>query len=406
MKKALLFVVVVMFGTSVTAQDVLASVEQQSKGWEWAIIDSMEKATDYFVEPTEYLFHPAHPQYRFINDYRDGIGYNDYNVYNDKGVLVRVGNIININDNDLYNLTDQILLEICKRDFLANKHNINSATKEDLTALKLIFGMTNKLDANYKKCKKMVDDADAELMRAYAEKNYGRYRRAKDMAGKAALEMLTYELKKVNQVAKGYIGRLKSEHKNELSHLYKIERVDDKAFKFYFLNDKMECGCIAQIKWHNTAPYAAAYNVKLLPCETIQIMRPEKKNVTNAINDITLSDKTVEWSESKTSRYETKNGVSRQETITIKKRHSLSGRKALLMPTPDYSATIQGKVVVKIWVNRDGDVTRAEAPQEESTISDDALIDAVKKAVFNAKFSANENAPEEQVGTMTYVFIL
>lgn len=406
MNKAILFVVFAIFSTSAMAQSVLSSEEQQSKGWEWAITDSMKSATDYFVEPIEYLYHPSHPQYRFINDYRDGIGYNDANAYNNKGVLVRVGNIINIDDYDLNNLAEQILLEICKRDFLANKYNINSASKEDLLALKLIFGITNNLDADYKKCKKMVDDADAELMRAYAEKNYGRYRRAKDMAGNAALKMLKYELKKVNEVASGYIDRLKAEHRNDLSYLYKIERVDDKAFKFYFLNDKMECGCIAQIKWHNKAPYEATFDVKLLPCETIQIKTPEKEDVINATTDTTSYDNTVGWYESQSTSVSIIDGKIRRETIKIKRQAKFYGRHVMI-PTPQLNGDIngvQGKVVVKVWVDRNGRVLKEECPAEGSTTIDEALIAATREAIHNARFSADENAPEEQVGTVAIIY--
>lgn len=378
----------------------IASEEQQSIGWEWANVDSMTRATDYFVEPLEYLYHPLHPQYRFIRDYREDFG---YLAYNDKGVLVRVGNITSLDDYTLNNLSSRILLEICKREFLANKYNINSASKNDIMALKLILGITNNIDAEYNRCKKMVDDANAELMRAYAEKNYGRYRKAESMASDATLKMLKYELKKKNDVAEGYIDRLRAEHKNDLSRLYKIERVDNTTFTFYYLNDKMECGCIAQIKWRNKAPYEALYEIKLLPCKPIQFRKLNKEDVSFDLNTTapTASD---QWAESKTTTYIIINGVSRIEGTSTKYGFSLSGRKAISLPKPNYTGNQEGKIVVQIWVNRSGDVVRVECPAKGSTINNGDIINIVKDAARKARFNADGNAPEGQTGTITFVF--
>ena len=380
----------------------ISSEEQQSVGWEWADIDSMTRATDYFVETLEYLYHPSHPQYRFIRDYREDFG---YMAYNDKGVLVRVGNITSLDDYTLNNLSSRIILEICKRDFLANKYNINSASKNDIMALKLILGITNNIDAEYNRCRKMVDDANAELMRAYAEKNYGRYRKAKSMAGDATLKMLKYELKKINDVAEGYIDRLRAEHKNDLSHLYKIERVNNTTFTFYYLNDKMECGCIAQIKWHNKAPYEALYEIKLLPCKPIQFRKLDKEDVPFDLNT-TAPSANDQWTESKTTIYEIKNGVSRREETSTKYGFSLSGRKAISLPKPNYTGNQEGKIVVQIWVNRRGDVVRVECPAKGSTIINAEMINVAKEAAHKARFNADGNAPEEQRGTITFVFKL
>lgn len=373
---------------------------QQSIGWEWAKVDSMASATDYFVEPLEYLYHPSYPQYRFIRDYREDFG---YIAYNDIGVLIRVGNITSLDDYSLSNLSDRILLETCKRDFLANKYNINTASKNDIMALKLILGITNNIDADYSRCKKMTDDANAELMRAYAEKNYGRYRKAKSMAGDAAFKMLKYELKKVNEVARSYVDRLKAEHKNDLSHLYKIERVNNTTFNFFFLNDKMECGCVAQIIWHNKKPYEAMYEVKLLPCNPIKFRKLDKGDIDVDVNSTTPTASN-QWEESKTINVEIKNGVSRREEKSTKYGYSLGGRKAISLPKPNYSGNQEGKIVAKIWVNQSGDVVRVECPSTGSTISDGEIINVAKEAARKARFNADGNAPEEQIGTISFVF--
>lgn len=380
----------------------ISSEEQQSIGWEWAMVDSMASATDYFVEPLGYLYHPSYPQYQFIRDYREDLG---YIAYNDKGVLIRVGNITSLDDYSLSNLSDRILLEICKRDFLANKYNINTASKNDIMALKLILGITNNIDADYNRCKKMTDDANAELMRAYAEKDYGRYRKAKSMAGDAALKMLKYELKKVNEVARSYVDRLKAEHKNDLSQLYKIERVNNTTFNFYFLNDKMECGCVAQIIWHNKKPYEAMYEVKLLPCKPIKFRILDKGDVVVDVNATTPTTSN-QWVESKTDKIEGKNGVIRRELKSTKYGYSLSGRKAISLPIPKCTENQEGKIVAQIWVNQSGDVVRVECPATGSTINNGKLISVAKEAAHKARFNADGNAPEEQIGTITFVFKL
>lgn len=418
-------------GTFPLSKYPISSEDQQSKGWEWANIDSMTSATDYFVETLEYLYHPSYPQYRFIRDYQ---GNYDYIVYNDKGALVRIGNITSLEDypvsdisdfedyavSDLSDLdlpdievateastfsdlSDRILLEICKRDFLANKYNIKTASKNDIMAVKLILGITDNIDANYNRYKKKADDANAELMKAYAEKNYGKYRKAKSMASDAALKLWSYEFKKMNEVARGYVDRLYAEHKNDLSHLYKIERVNNTTFNFYFLNDKMECGCVAQIIWHNKKPYEAMYEVKLLPCKPIKFRKLDKGDMDVDIN-ATTPTASNQWAESKTINLEVKNGVSRREEKSTKYGYSLGGRKAISLPKPNYTGNQEGKIVAKIWVNRSGDVIRVECPATGSTINNGELINAAKEAAHKARFNADGNAPEEQIGTITFVF--
>ncbi len=83
---------------------------------------------------------------------------------------------------------------------------------------------------------------------------------------------------------------------------------------------------------------------------------------------------------------------------------ALSGRTIVSLPTPRYNGNVQGKVVVKIWVDRNGNVTKTEAPQKGSTASNPTLVNAAIEAARKAKFNAVPNAPEEQTGTLTYVF--
>lgn len=83
---------------------------------------------------------------------------------------------------------------------------------------------------------------------------------------------------------------------------------------------------------------------------------------------------------------------------------SLAGRSAKALPSPNTSTNKEGKVVVKIWVDRAGNVTQTESPFKGSTLADDALVRQAKAAAMKAKFSPKEDAPEVQTGTITYVF--
>jgi len=85
---------------------------------------------------------------------------------------------------------------------------------------------------------------------------------------------------------------------------------------------------------------------------------------------------------------------------------NLSGRSALSLPQPDYPSQKSGKVVVRVTVDKQGNVTKAEPGKQGSTTLDPQLLKAAEKAALNAKFDVNANAPAYQVGTITYVFRL
>ncbi|MEI6575584.1 MAG: energy transducer TonB [Bacteroidota bacterium] len=85
---------------------------------------------------------------------------------------------------------------------------------------------------------------------------------------------------------------------------------------------------------------------------------------------------------------------------------NLNGRTAKYLPKPEYNLREQGTVVVKIWVSKEGLVSRAEAGARGTTTSSDALFKLATKAALKAKFSSNTDAPEEQKGTITYHFVL
>lgn len=84
----------------------------------------------------------------------------------------------------------------------------------------------------------------------------------------------------------------------------------------------------------------------------------------------------------------------------------LAGRKNLRLPVPNTKFSEEGKVVVQIKVNQSGTVISAKAGVKGSTTSDPTLLDIAKKAALTAKFNENPDAPDEQIGTIIYNFIL
>jgi len=86
--------------------------------------------------------------------------------------------------------------------------------------------------------------------------------------------------------------------------------------------------------------------------------------------------------------------------------YSLDGRNPESLPKPEYNYQIEGKVVVEITVNRDGDVTDANPGVKGSTTLEATLLAAAKKAALKAKFDRKPDAPAFQKGTITYYFRL
>jgi len=85
--------------------------------------------------------------------------------------------------------------------------------------------------------------------------------------------------------------------------------------------------------------------------------------------------------------------------------YSLSGRQANFIPLPVSRSREQGKVVVAITVNRKGEVTKAVAGVRGTTTTDNSLWKLAEQSALKARFDPKAEAPEEQKGTITYIFI-
>ncbi|MBQ8811605.1 MAG: TonB family protein [Bacteroidales bacterium] len=76
------------------------------------------------------------------------------------------------------------------------------------------------------------------------------------------------------------------------------------------------------------------------------------------------------------------------------------------LPRPSYAVQSSGKVVVEIWVDNYGNVQKAVAGADGTTVTDKTLWQAARKAALGAHFNMSADAPALQKGTITYIFKL
>ncbi len=85
---------------------------------------------------------------------------------------------------------------------------------------------------------------------------------------------------------------------------------------------------------------------------------------------------------------------------------NVKGRKVMgTLPLPSTSVQNYGSVVVDIWVDNYGNVTKAQAGAQGTTVTDKNLWAAARAAAMNAHFSQSPDTPVQR-GTITYVFKL
>lgn len=74
------------------------------------------------------------------------------------------------------------------------------------------------------------------------------------------------------------------------------------------------------------------------------------------------------------------------------------------LPKPRYTGRAEGRVVVRVTVDRTGKVTQATYEPKGSTVSSDELIREAIAAALKARFTESES--HIQGGTITYIFTL
>ena len=84
---------------------------------------------------------------------------------------------------------------------------------------------------------------------------------------------------------------------------------------------------------------------------------------------------------------------------------NLPGRKLMgELPEPEDDMMKEGKVVVSIWVDSNGKVTRAVAGAPGTTLNDHRIWKAAEEAAMKARFDASTDISQE--GTITYIYTL
>ena len=85
----------------------------------------------------------------------------------------------------------------------------------------------------------------------------------------------------------------------------------------------------------------------------------------------------------------------------------LKGRNTVgVIAKPEYNVQDAGTVVVKIWVDQYGTVTKAQPGAQGTTVNNSVLWNAARKAALQTHFNMDGNAPALQQGTITYIFTL
>lgn len=84
--------------------------------------------------------------------------------------------------------------------------------------------------------------------------------------------------------------------------------------------------------------------------------------------------------------------------------YDLGGRGAKSLQRPSEEFPEEGHIVVEIWVDREGNVIRANITKG-TDIADSEMRSRALEAARRSKFSPDPNAPEEQKGTITYNFV-
>ena len=95
------------------------------------------------------------------------------------------------------------------------------------------------------------------------------------------------------------------------------------------------------------------------------------------------------------------------ESVSSSNGITLKGRNVVgTIARPEYTVKDSGTVVVTVWVDQYGNVTKAQPGAEGTTVNNSELWNSARKAAFATHFNTDANAPVLQKGTITYVFRL
>lgn len=100
-------------------------------------------------------------------------------------------------------------------------------------------------------------------------------------------------------------------------------------------------------------------------------------------------------------------GNTNKGNTTGKPNAHLEGRNVVgNLASPTYNSQESGTVVVTIWVDQYGNVSKALAGADGTTVTDKNLWNAARNAAMKTHFNMKAEAPVLQEGTITYIFNL
>lgn len=104
--------------------------------------------------------------------------------------------------------------------------------------------------------------------------------------------------------------------------------------------------------------------------------------------------------------FECKNSSSPMgETLASPNGTLVKGRSVVgTIARPEYTVKDSGTVVVTVWVDQYGNVTKAQPGAAGTTVNNSVLWNSARKAALSTHFNADANAPTLQQGTITYIF--
>ena len=85
--------------------------------------------------------------------------------------------------------------------------------------------------------------------------------------------------------------------------------------------------------------------------------------------------------------------------------YDLVGRTDIILEVPAYLCKGSGKVMVRVAVDRSGQVTKAELDPTGTNTVDACMVDNALSSATGARFSRSTTAAQPQRGTITYVFL-
>jgi outer membrane biosynthesis protein TonB len=83
---------------------------------------------------------------------------------------------------------------------------------------------------------------------------------------------------------------------------------------------------------------------------------------------------------------------------------NLGNRKFVSVVKPDDNSNLEGIVVIRITVDKKGNITNAEFKSTGSTTTNSILVQKSIKAALQSKVTQDFNAAEDQFGTITYKY--